>query len=59
MRKYENLVSGLNLKLIIIIALDYTILIPVIQNDYFSLTDLYRENSCGALKAQEEMQSVY
>lgn len=57
MRKYENLVSGLNLKLIIIIALDYTILI--IQNDYFSLTDLYRENSCGALKAQEEMQSVY
>lgn len=57
MRKYENLVSCLNLKLIIIIALDYTILI--IQNDYFSLTDLYRENSCGALKAQEEMQSVY
>lgn len=57
MRKYENLVSGLNLKLIIIIALDYTILI--IQNDYFSLTDLYQENSCGALKAQEEMQSVY
>lgn len=57
MRKYENLVSGLNLKLIIIIALDYTILI--IQNDYFSLTDLYRENSCGALKAQEEIQSVY
>lgn len=57
MRKCENLVSGLNLKLIIIIALDYTILI--IQNDYFSLTDLYRENSCGALKAQEEMQSVY
>lgn len=55
MKKYENLVSGLNLKLII--ALDYTILI--IQNDYFSLTDLYRENSCGALKAQEEMQSVY
>lgn len=57
MRKYENLVSGLNLKLIIIIALDYTILI--IQNDYFSLTDSYLENSCGALKAQEEMQSVY